>query len=48
MDAVERSREVVARLLGVPAPLLAFIKNTSEGMSIVARGLRHSGPATTW
>jgi selenocysteine lyase/cysteine desulfurase len=39
MDEVEHAREVNARLLGVPAHTLAFIKNTSEGMSIIARGL---------
>lgn len=39
MDEIERARAVNARLLGVPAHTLAFIKNTSEGMSIFARGL---------
>ncbi len=39
MDEVERAREAVANLVGVPADSLAFIKNTSEGLNIVARGL---------
>ncbi len=38
-EEVERARETVARLVGVPPGTLAFIKNTSEGLNIVANGL---------
>jgi selenocysteine lyase/cysteine desulfurase len=36
---VERARETVARLVGVPPATLAFLKNTSEGLNIVANGV---------
>jgi len=36
---IERARETVARLVGVPSSTVSFIKNTSEGINIVAHGL---------
>ncbi|MGH8662816.1 MAG: aminotransferase class V-fold PLP-dependent enzyme [Burkholderiales bacterium] len=39
MDRVEETRAALARLLGVPAATLALIKNTSEGVNIIAHGL---------
>jgi len=39
MDGIEEARETVARLVGAPAGTLAFIRNTSEGLNIIARGL---------
>jgi cysteine desulfurase/selenocysteine lyase len=39
MEETDRTRETVARLVGVPAKTLAFIKNTSEGLNIAALGL---------
>jgi cysteine desulfurase/selenocysteine lyase len=36
---VEHARETVARLVGVPPATLAFLKNTSEGLNIVANGV---------
>jgi len=38
MDAVEECRGSVAELFGVPARNLALVKNTSEGINIVAQG----------
>ncbi len=38
-EEVERARETVARLVGVPPATLAFLKNTSEGLNIVANGM---------
>jgi len=38
-EEVERARETVARLIGCPPQTLAFIKNTSEGLNIAARGI---------
>ncbi|MGH9177062.1 MAG: aminotransferase class V-fold PLP-dependent enzyme [Acidimicrobiales bacterium] len=35
----EQVREAAARLMGVPATDVAFIKNTSEGLGLVANGL---------
>ena len=39
MQEVERTRETLARLVGVPSTTVSFIKNTSEGINIVAQGL---------
>ncbi|MGE0749739.1 MAG: aminotransferase class V-fold PLP-dependent enzyme [Variibacter sp.] len=39
MDEIERARGVVARVYGAAPDRLAFIKNTSEGVNIVANGL---------
>jgi len=39
MEQVEQARVAVARLVGVPAQTLAFIRNTSEGLNILAQGL---------
>ncbi|MCP4901178.1 MAG: aminotransferase class V-fold PLP-dependent enzyme [bacterium] len=39
LSEVERTRDVLASLLGVSRTTLAFIKNTSEGINIVAHGL---------
>jgi cysteine desulfurase/selenocysteine lyase len=39
MDAVEAARAEIARTFGAPAANLALIKNTSEGMNILAKGL---------
>jgi cysteine desulfurase/selenocysteine lyase len=39
MEQVEEARRVVARLVGVPEETLAFIRNTSEGLNILAQGL---------
>jgi selenocysteine lyase/cysteine desulfurase len=36
---VDRAREVLSRLVGAPPNTLAFIKNTSEGLNLAARGL---------
>jgi len=36
---VDRTREILARLLGAPPKTLAFIKNTSEGLNLAAGGL---------
>ena len=38
MDAVEETRRVVAQVFGAPAEQIALIKNTSEGINVVARG----------
>lgn len=38
MDATEKTRETVARVFGAPARNVALIKNTSEGMNIIAQG----------
>jgi len=38
MDCIEETRKVVAELFGVPANNIALIKNTSEGINIVAQG----------
>ncbi|MBI4184895.1 MAG: aminotransferase class V-fold PLP-dependent enzyme [Proteobacteria bacterium] len=37
---VAEAREAVARLVDAPASCIAFLKNTSEGINTVARGLR--------
>ncbi|TDB90684.1 aminotransferase class V-fold PLP-dependent enzyme [Actinomadura sp. KC216] len=37
--AVERVRAAAARLMGVPATDVAFVKNTTEGLAFVASGL---------
>ncbi len=39
MDRIEEARAVLAALVGVPSSSLAFVKNTSEGINIVASGL---------
>jgi len=39
MEEIERTRETLARLVGVPSKTVSFIKNTSEGINIVAHGL---------
>lgn len=39
MEAVEEARDAAAALLGVSPRHLALIKNTSEGMNIIAQGL---------
>jgi selenocysteine lyase/cysteine desulfurase len=39
MDAVEDARADIAETFGAPAANLALIKNTSEGMNILAKGL---------
>ncbi|BBK33873.1 selenocysteine lyase/cysteine desulfurase [Stella humosa] len=39
MDEIEAARADVARVFGAPADRLAFVKNTSEGINIVAQGL---------
>ena len=39
MQEIERTRETLARLVGVPSTTISFIKNTSEGINIVAHGL---------
>ncbi|BBK40297.1 hypothetical protein STVA_03170 [Allostella vacuolata] len=39
MDEIEAARTDVARVFGAPADRLAFVKNTSEGINIVAQGL---------
>lgn len=38
MDAVEETRRTVADVFGAPAANIALIKNTSEGINIVAQG----------
>ena len=38
MDPIEECRATVARVFGAPASSLALIKNTSEGINIVAKG----------
>ena len=38
-DEALEARETVARLVGAPAGTVAFIRNTSEGLNIIARGL---------
>lgn len=38
MDPIEQTRETVARVFGAPAHTVALIKNTSEGINIVAKG----------
>ena len=38
MDAVEETRRVVAEVFGAPSERIALIKNTSEGINVVARG----------
>jgi selenocysteine lyase/cysteine desulfurase len=43
-SGAERVRENVGRLIGAPAAQVAFVRNTSEGLSLVASGLDwHSG-----
>ncbi len=39
MDPIEDTRNAVAQLVGAPAANIALIKNTSEGMNILAQGL---------
>ncbi|MBI4183951.1 MAG: aminotransferase class V-fold PLP-dependent enzyme [Proteobacteria bacterium] len=39
MDPIEETRRTVARLVGAPANTIALVKNTSEGINIVANGL---------
>ncbi|MCW8985577.1 MAG: aminotransferase class V-fold PLP-dependent enzyme, partial [Thermoanaerobaculales bacterium] len=39
MQEIERTRETLARLVGVPPTTVSFLKNTSEGINIVAHGL---------
>lgn len=39
LQEIERARESLARLVGAPSSTLSFIKNTSEGINIVAHGL---------
>jgi cysteine desulfurase / selenocysteine lyase len=39
MDEIEVAREEIAQTFGAPAQCLALIKNTSEGMNIIAQGL---------
>lgn len=38
-ERIERGREVVARLLGATAQEISFVKNTSEGLGMVANGI---------
>ena len=38
MDKIEQARDTVAELFGAPSRQVAFIKNTSEGINIVAQG----------
>lgn len=38
MEAVEDTRRVVAEVFGAPSEQIALIKNTSEGVNVVARG----------
>ena len=38
MEAVEDTRRVVAEVFGAPTEQIALIKNTSEGVNVVARG----------
>ena len=38
MSSVEKTREVVARVFGAKKETIALIKNTSEGINIVAQG----------
>jgi len=38
MQRIEETRDVVADVFGAPRDCLAFIKNTSEGVNIVAQG----------
>ena len=39
MAEIEAARADVARVWGAPADRLAFVKNTSEGINVVAQGL---------
>lgn len=39
MDEIERTREAVAATFGAPADCIALIKNTSEGINILAQGI---------
>lgn len=39
MAPIEKTRRTVARVFGAPAECVALIKNTSEGINIVANGL---------
>jgi len=39
MAPIEETRKTVARVFGAPADCVALIKNTSEGINIVAQGL---------
>jgi selenocysteine lyase/cysteine desulfurase len=39
MDEIEMAREEIAQTFGAPPQCLALIKNTSEGMNIIAQGL---------
>ena len=45
MPAVEQTRALLAGLLNVPPSTIAFVKNTSEGLNLVARGLATEAPA---
>lgn len=38
-EEIERCRALCARLIGAPATDVAFVRNTSHGLSLVARGL---------
>jgi selenocysteine lyase/cysteine desulfurase len=38
MDAIEQTRGVVAEVFGAPSRNIALVKNTSEGINIVAQG----------
>ena len=38
-DSVEKSRAVMARLLGAPTGSIAFVKNTTEGLNIASHAL---------
>ncbi|MGA2363174.1 MAG: aminotransferase class V-fold PLP-dependent enzyme [Candidatus Aminicenantales bacterium] len=39
LQLVEEARELAARLLGVSAPEIAFVKNTTQGLLIAANGI---------
>jgi cysteine desulfurase/selenocysteine lyase len=39
MDEIERTREAVAAMAGAPADCIALVKNTSEGINILAQGI---------
>ncbi|MEL0107430.1 MAG: aminotransferase class V-fold PLP-dependent enzyme [Rhodospirillaceae bacterium] len=39
MEPIEETRNTVARVFGAPSESIALIKNTSEGINIVAKGL---------
>ena len=38
MDEIEKTREAVADLYGAPAECISLLKNTSEGVNIIAQG----------